>query len=319
MCLISPFVADRRTFDPSSRAAAPTTDGADKALTAGFQPGVRSAHLATRFAHLHQHRERAARDELVLRFMPLARRIARVYYTPRDREDVEQVAYLALVKAVDRFDPTQGNSFASYATPTIAGEIKHYLRDHTWDVHVPRRLQDRALQTARVHSELARELGRAPQVQDIAARLGSDPGSVVEALTAANARDAKSLDQGHDGGDSDKPTIADIETRGTEDQGFARAIERAALRDALGRLSHQERQVLGLRFLYDLSQSEIARRVGVSQMQVSRLLQRALARTRQPEGITATKEPKPSQQDPSAILRTRLFGRRGTEVPLTTP
>ncbi len=290
------FRLSQRVGEPlisASRAAAPTPDGADKALTIRFQPGVASAHLATRFALPHQHRECADRDELVLRFMPLARRIARVYYTSRDREDVEQVAYLALVKAVDRFDPTQGNSFASYATPTITGEIMHYLRDHTWDVHVPRRLQERALQTARVHTELTSELGRAPRVQDIAARLGSDPGSVAEALNAAKARDAKSLDEGHDRGDSDRPAIADIETRGTEDQGFTRAIERAALRDALGRLSHQERRVLGLRFLYDLSQSEIAQRVGVSQMQVSRLLRGALTRIRQPEDITATKEPEP--------------------------
>ncbi len=269
---------------PRSRARAATADGTANLPAARFQAGVQRGHLTSRFTRLRQYRDRAARDELVLRFMPLARRIASVYYTPRDREDVEQVAYLALVKAVDRFDPTQGNSFASYAAPTIAGEIKNYLRDHTWDVHVPRRLQDRALQTARVQSELTREYGRAPRVQDIAARLGSDPGSVVEALTAANARDAKSLDQGIDRDDSDKPTVADIGTRGTEDQGFARAIERAALRDALERLSHQERQVLGLRFLYDLSQSEIARCVGVSQMQVSRLLRGALARIGQPEG-----------------------------------
>ena len=251
--------------------------------------------------------------------MPLAQRIARDYSTSGDREDIEQVAYRALVKAVDRFDPAHGNSFASHAAPTIAGEIKSYLRDHTWDVHVPRRLQDRALQTARVRSELTRELGRALRVQEIAARLGSDPGSVVEALTAVNARDANSLDRGIDRGGSDEPTITDMVTRGTEDPGFARAIERAALRDTLGPLSDQERQVLGLRLLYDLSQLETGGRVGLSQMQVSRLLPGALERIRRPERDQATRERTPSPADPPVIRRTRLFRRRRVEVALTAP
>ncbi len=206
--------------------------------------------------------------------MPLARRIAREYYTPHHREDVEQVAYLALVKAIDRFDPSRGSSFVTYAAPTIAGEIKHYFRDHSWDLHVPRRLQDHALRARRIRGELVAELGRAPRVEEIAARLDADPKSVGEALRAADARDAKSLDRDVDR--SGRSSAAATITWGIEDHGYARVLDRAAVRAALETLSEQERQVIGLRFLCDLSQSEIGKRLGVSQMQVSRLLRRAL-------------------------------------------
>jgi RNA polymerase sigma-B factor len=231
--------------------------------------------LAPRIARVRASGDRAARNELVLQFMPLARRIARAYSTPRHREDVEQVAYLALVKAIDRFDPAHGNSFATFAAPTIAGEINNYFRDHSWDLHVPRRLQDRALRARRVRNELTGELGRPPRVDEIAARLDADSNSVLEALTAADARDARSLDRTEDRGDSAGLAVADLMTRGREDRGFARVIDRAALRDTLRQLSDQQRQALGLRFLYELSQSEIAARMDVSQMQVSRLLRRA--------------------------------------------
>lgn len=120
---------------PPARAA--TADGLGRTRPVTCHPDVHRTHLASRFACLHERQDRASRNELVLEFMPLARRIAGEYHTPRDREDLEQVAYLALLKAIDRFDPTRGNSFATYAVPTIAGEIKHYIRDHTWDIHVP--------------------------------------------------------------------------------------------------------------------------------------------------------------------------------------
>lgn len=232
-----------------------------------------------------QHRGLAERNELVLQFMPLARRIAREYYSPRHREDVEQVAYLALVKAIDRFDPTHGNAFVTYAAPTIAGEIKKYFRDYSWDIHVPRRLQDRALRARRIRSELAASLGRTPRVDEIATRLDADPESVREALSAADARDTKSLDRDFNRGDGEGngPSIAEVLTRGIEDHGFARVLDRATLRVALKKLSDQERQVLGLRFLCELSQAEIGTRIGVSQMQVSRLLRRALEQVDRPD------------------------------------
>ena len=262
----------------TSLPAAPIRGARDDVRSRTLQSGERRALPVQRIGLAGRSGDCAARNELVVQFMPFARRIAREYSTPRHREDVEQVAYLALVKAMDRFDPAHGNSFVTYAAPTIAGEIKNYFRDHSWDVHVPRRLQDRALQARRVCNELTGELGRPPGVDEIAARLDADAKSVSEALRAAEARDTKSLDRTVDRGDSEGSAIADVATRGIEDQGFARVVDRAALRDALGRLSEQERQVLGLRFLYELSQSEIAARIGVSQMQVSRLLRRATER-----------------------------------------
>jgi RNA polymerase sigma-B factor len=240
-----------------------------------FRPDACCDPLTRRIARAHSTGERAERNALVLQFMPFARRIAHKYSTPRHREDVEQVAYLALVKAVDRFDPAHGNAFVTFAGPTIAGEIKNYLRDHSWDVHVPRRLQDRALRARRVRTELTAELGREPRIDEIAARLDADASSVLEALAAAQARDTASLDRTVERDGAPGPTFADLVTHGADDLGFARVIDRAALRDALGRLSDQERQALGLRVIYELPQSEIAARMGVSQMQVSRLVRRA--------------------------------------------
>lgn len=267
---------------------------------------------ACRSARPLQGWDRADRNELALRFMPLARRIASRYHTPRDREDVEQVAYLALLKAIDRFDPARGNSFVTFATPTIAGAIKNHLRDHTWDIHVPRRLQDSALRAARVRGELTAELGRTPRVQEIAARLDSDPESVSEALRAVDARDATSLDQGIDPGDSGGPPLG--AAHGSEDPGFDRTIDRAALRAALGYLTDQERQVLGLRFLCELPQSEIGARLGVSQMQVSRLLRSAIERIRRPEAGQRGCAPSPRKTRRSSCEPVG-FGRQRPEVP----
>ena len=265
----------RRKLTTTSLKTASSRDAGAETRQANPQPDARRTPLTRRFGLVRTSGDRAGRNALVLQFMPFARRIAREYSTPRQREDVEQVAYLALIKAIDRFDPGHGNAFATFAAPTIAGEIKNHFRDHSWDVHVPRRLQDRALRARRARTELTGELGRRPRIDEIAARLNADAESVLEALMAAEARDTKSLDRPGNQGGSDGPTLTDLLTRGTEEQGFARVIDRAALRDTLARLSDQERQILGWRYLYDLSQSEIAARMSISQMQVSRLLRRA--------------------------------------------
>lgn len=212
--------------------------------------------------------------------MPLARRIARTYQAPFHQEDVEQVAYLALVKAAERFDPHRGNRFSTFAVPTIVGEIKHYLRDHSWDAHVPRMLQDRVVQVQRVTAELAGELGRAPTVDELALRLGVQSEIVVEALEAAAARDARSLDAPAKDAAGEDSAPGLLETTGVEDDGLVRAVDRALLRSALEPLSELERQAVALRFLLDLTQTEIAERIGISQMQVSRVLRRALERMR---------------------------------------
>lgn len=221
--------------------------------------------------------------------MAVTRRIARGYRAPGHQDDVEQVAYLALVRAAERFDPRRGHQFLAFAVPTIHGEIKHYLRDHSWDTHVPRRLQDRALRARRISDDLAAELGRSPTIDELGARLGTDRETTLEALDACAARDARSLDgpPQHDGNDQPAPG----DTPGFYDERLARALDRTILRSALASLSEQERQAVGLRFIADLTQREIAGQIGVSQMQVSRLLRRALDRMR-----AVTSEGKPEDR-----------------------
>jgi len=224
---------------------------------------------------------RRQRDRLVLDFMPLARRMARKYGTPLYQEDLEQVALLALVKAAERYDPTHGNSFSAYAIPTIVGEIKHFLRDHSWDLHVPRQVQERALVVQHVSDELAARLGRAPTVEELAQRLDLEVEAVLEALEAAAARDARSLDAPIERGDGDGAGASSLDGMGAEDDGLAQALNRADLRRAISVLTPEQRRVVALRFFADMTQSEIARRVGVSQMQVSRVLRRALGLMRE--------------------------------------
>jgi RNA polymerase sigma-B factor len=220
------------------------------------------------------------RDQLVLDFMPLARRVARKYASPLQLEDLEQVAFLALVKAADRFKPDNGNTFSAYAIPTIIGEIKHFLRDHSWDLHVPRQVQERALQTQRVSDALAADLGRAPTIAELAQRLQASTDEVLEALEAGAARDARSLDAPLERPDGEAAGASAIDAVGAEDDGLARALYRADLERALALLTDEQREIVALRFFCDMTQSEIARRVGVSQMQVSRVLRRALERMR---------------------------------------
>jgi RNA polymerase sigma-B factor len=224
---------------------------------------------------------RQRRDRLVLDFMPLARRMARKYGNPLYQEDLEQVAFLALVKAAERYDSAHGNSFSAYAIPTIVGEIKHFLRDHSWDLHVPRQVQERALLVARTSDELAARLGRAPTVEELAGRLNLEIEAVLEALEAAAARDARSLDAPLERGDSDGAAPTSLGGMGVEDEGLLQAVNRADLRRAIAVLTPEQRRVVALRFFADMTQSEIARRVGVSQMQVSRVLRRALGLMRE--------------------------------------
>jgi RNA polymerase sigma-B factor len=225
------------------------------------------------------HEHERERERLVLDFMPLARRVARRYGSPLLLEDLEQVAFLALVKAADRFDPDNGNTFPAYAIPTIIGEIKHFLRDHSWDLHVPRQVQERALQAQRASDELAADLGRAPTIAELARRLSAGTDEVLEALEAAAARDARSLDTPLErDGDGAGTTVVDAV--GFEDDGLTRALYRADLERALALLTDEQREIVALRFFCDMTQSEIAGRVGVSQMQVSRMLRRALERMR---------------------------------------
>ena len=220
------------------------------------------------------------RDAIVERFLPLARQLAARYQRPEEPfDDVFQVACFGLIKAVDRFDAERGVAFSSYAVPTIMGEIKRHFRDRTWAVRVPRDLQDLALRVDRVADELTREIGRAPTVEEVAQGIDADPEEVLEAMQASSAYRATSLETPRSGGEEDPgDTLGD--TVGIFDDGFTRAEQRAVLHALVRSLTPREREVVRLRFEEDLTQAAIGERIGVSQMQVSRVLRQALARLR---------------------------------------
>jgi RNA polymerase sigma-B factor len=220
------------------------------------------------------------RDAIVERFMPLARQIAARYQRPEEPfDDVFQVACYGLVKAVDRFDVERGVAFSSYAVPTITGEIKRHFRDRAWAVRVPRDLQELALRVERVSAELTRDLGRAPAVDEVARAVDVEAEDVLEAMQAATAYRATSLDTPRASGD-DEPGASLGDTVGRTEDGYHRAEQRAALSRLMRVLTDREREVVRLRFRDDLTQAEIGKAVGVSQMQVSRMLRSATAKLR---------------------------------------
>jgi RNA polymerase sigma-B factor len=237
---------------------------------------LRPAEPDELFARWQKLGERRARDELVERYMPLARRLARRYLGAREPfEDLLQVASLGLVKAIDRFDASRGNAFTSFAVPTILGELKRYFRDLGWAVHVPRGAQERALKVEEVQRELTSKTGRAPTITQVAEYMEIGLEDVLDALEAAGAHHSMSLDTPRDDGESDGGTIADV--LGEEDKRFEYIDAGASIAQAAQQLSERERRILALRFIEDRTQTQIAEIEGVSQMQVSRVLRRALA------------------------------------------
>jgi len=221
-----------------------------------------------------------AREQLVERFLPLARQLARRYQrTDEPLDDLVQVASLGLLKAIDRFDPDREVVFSSYAVPTILGELKRHFRDRTWSVRVPRDLQELALRVDRTVTQLSLDLRRSPSVAEIAEAVDATDEQVLEALEAAGAYRASSL-EGPRGGKEDEQGDSLAESFGAEETGFDLAEHRATLKPLLETISPRERRVLELRFGQDLTQAEIGARIGVSQMQVSRLIRQAIGRLR---------------------------------------
>ncbi len=213
------------------------------------------------------------------RFLPLARSVARRYGRAGEpMDDLVQVASLALVKAVDRFDASQGTAFTSFAVPTITGELKRYFRDRTWMVRPPRDLQERTLRVDAALQTLTHDLDRSPTVSELAAALGTDEEAVLEALQARSARNAMSL-SAPSGDDDDEPRAFE-RALGRRDDGFETAESRVMLEALMRELPPRSREVLRLRFEDDLTQAEIGEAVGVSQMQVSRLIRQAVQRLR---------------------------------------
>jgi RNA polymerase sigma-B factor len=227
-----------------------------------------------RVAHARRSGDPNERAALIEEFMPLARSLARGFRTSRDsRDDLVQVACVGLVKAFDRFDPERGLMFSSFALPTILGELRRHLRDRTWRVHVPRHVQDLSVALGPVGEALSGELGRSPTVDELARRMRVSPEAVRDARQAADTQVGHSLDE---------PAHPDAheslaETVGGEDGELARAERVVVLESWLATLPERERAIVRLRFEEDLTQREVGERMGISQMQVSRLMRRSLA------------------------------------------
>ncbi|MEA2157606.1 MAG: polymerase sigma-B factor [Solirubrobacteraceae bacterium] len=223
-----------------------------------------------------------AREQLVERFLPLARQLARRYQRASEPlDDLLQVASMGLIKAIDRFDAEREIAFSSYAVPTILGEIKRHFRDRTWAVRVPRDLQELTLKVDRAVGKLSEDLRRQPSVAEIGEAVGADEEDVLEALQAGGAYRAVSFEAPRGagtGGEEDVTTLAD--SIGIDEEGFDRAEERATLARLLSNVTPREREVLRMRFEQDMTQAEIGAVIGVSQMQVSRVIRHALTRLR---------------------------------------
>lgn len=220
--------------------------------------------------------DETAREELVRRMMPLVRRVATAYHARGHEDDLLQVAWMGLVKAIDRYDPSYGSPLRTYAIPTMYGEVRRYLRDHSWAVRVPRPLQERVLVVTKAVDRLTARDGRPPTAQQVADELDMSLEDALEALQAGSAYAATSLEAPAGRTEDGDRTVAD--TVGYDDDRLELAEEVAALRDLRDVLDERDRTVLYLRFCRDMTQTEIADRIGCSQMQVSRILRRALGR-----------------------------------------
>lgn len=220
-----------------------------------------------------------SRDDLVEEFLPLAQSMARRYaHSGEPLEDLVQVASLALVKAIDRFDPARGVAFSSFAVPTILGELKRHFRDRSWTVRPPRDLQELSLRVDRAATRLSQQLDRAPTVAELAEALGTTDEHVLEALQARGARGALSFDAPAGGRDSEHVALEDV--LGASDDGFALAETRVVVDGLLAGLSQRNREILRMRFEDDLTQAEIGEVFGVSQMQISRIIRQSLEQLR---------------------------------------
>jgi RNA polymerase sigma-B factor len=221
-----------------------------------------------------EHGDLSARERLVERFLPLARQLARRYGTAGEpMDDLIQVASLGLVKAIDRYELDRGTAFSSFAVPTILGEIKRHFRDAGWTVRVPRAIQERRMKVNRAIPALTGKLGRSPTTAEIAEHIEASSEEVLEALEAAVAYEPVSLDTSP-GADEDDETWA--QSIGTDDPGYEIVEHGATLAPAMRSLPARERMILHMRFVEDMTQSQIAEHIGISQMHVSRLIRKAL-------------------------------------------
>jgi RNA polymerase sigma-B factor len=237
--------------------------------------GQRQIDVRQDFVVFATSRDSVVRDRLIEAHLGLAEHLARRFaHRGEAYDDLVQVSSLALVKAVDRFDPDRGVEFTTFATRTIIGELKRHFRDRGWAVRAPRRIQELYLHVGQVVSTLSQELGRSPGIREIAKATGASEDDVIEALEAGQGYRSASLDAPGPDGESLGNRI------GVDDTAFSDAEYRATLSPHMAKLPERERQILQLRFVEGLTQSEIADRIGISQMHVSRLLGRSLTALR---------------------------------------
>jgi RNA polymerase sigma-B factor len=242
--------------------------------------GVSTDELLRRY---REDEDPATLEEIVRRFEPLARSVARRYHARGEPlEDLTQVAMVGLLKAISRFDPDRGFAFTSFATPTMLGELKRYFRDSGWAVHVPRGVKERALELASVTDRLSSKLGRSPSLEELAEALGATEEQTLDAIEAYHARHAAPLEAGSDDDEAGVPALAAV--LGAEDVRLEQAEYLTMIAKGVETLSESDRLILYLRFGRDLTQSEIAARIGTSQMQVSRLLRAAIEKIRRVSG-----------------------------------
>ncbi|MFE0702473.1 RNA polymerase sigma factor SigF [Streptomyces sp. NPDC058872] len=292
---MSPRLDAPRTLDAPSAALPPSPvvdlpdqlHGTPLDRVAPADARALSKELFARLSELEEgtHDHAYVRNTLVELNLALVRFAAARFGTRSEpMEDIVQVGTIGLIKAIDRFELTRGVEFPTFAMPTIIGEIKRFFRDTSWSVHVPRRLQELRLELAKAGDALAQRLDRAPTVAELAEELGITPEEVVEGMTASNAYTASSLDAQPDEEDGAGGEAALADRLGYEDNGLAGIEYIASLKPMIASLPARERQILSLRFVSGLTQSEIGAELGISQMHVSRLLARTLGRLRR--GLT---------------------------------
>jgi RNA polymerase sigma-B factor len=246
-------------------------------------PGDEERHRSGEFfavlldAHTSPARRDAVRDDLVHLHLPLVAHCARRFRNRGEPfEDLLQVGTIGLLKAIDRFDPVRGVEFSTYATPTIIGEIKRHFRDKGWAIRVPRRLQELRMQISAASADLTQSLGRSPTPRELADRLDCSVEEIVEGMESGNAYATLSLDAGFD----DESPVRLLDGLGSHDAGIEHVEIRESIKPLLDGLDAREKRILLLRFFKNMTQSQIAEEIGVSQMHVSRLLSRTLAQLR---------------------------------------
>jgi RNA polymerase sigma-B factor len=224
-------------------------------------------------------KDKAAREELITRYLPLVRSLARRFASRgQPVEDLIQVGCIGLIKAIDRFDIERGVELSTYATPTILGEIKRYFRDKGWAVKVPRSLQDLNVRLNRVTESLTVELQRSPTIGELSAATGASEEEVVEALESGRAYNSVSI---FSGGPDDEESTGLLDSLGSEEEAYEVFEQRRVLAPAMERLDPRERLILHLRFFEGMTQTQVAARIGISQMHVSRLIRKSIESLRQ--------------------------------------